>query len=397
MSYNNPGSSMAGSLPVEQCSAIWTRNFILLCVANFVLFMSMQVLLPTLPLYLLDIGGDEKAVGFVMGAYTLSSMLIRPFAGLLVDHYNRRKVLLLGLALVFLVSNFYEMAAMVTLLILVRVVHGLSFGISSTAIGTMVADILPKARLGEGMGYFGLTSSLSMALAPMLGLWLVQTNDYSTLFLTVTALALLALLSSLTIKATPNPVAPAKPAGADLWSGLLEKSALPAASVMFFLAMVWGAVICFIAVYAAERGIANIGLFFTANAGAMMVCRPFAGRYSDRHGADKIMFWGHLLIFLSMLIIGFSNSILGFIVSGVISGIGFGACMPTLQALAVRNALPHRRGAATSSFFAAFDLGLGLGTVMGGLVAAYTGYQTMFLIAALPIVLAGLLYYKMRD
>lgn len=375
---------------------IWTVNFCILCLTNLLLFMSIQILLPTLPLYITNIGGNQKDVGYVMGAFTIGAMAVRPMAGLLIDRLGRRKILLAGTALMVVLPLLYHFAAAVLLLLLVRLAHGISYSISTTATGTIVADILPRSRLGEGMGYFGLTSSLSMALAPLLGLWILQVSNYFWLFVTVSLLAVITFLLSLYIGCPQEQEPGAKQEIAVSkfsWAGFFEKSALPSAWVIFFLATVFGAVIAFIALHGAEKGISNIGLFFTANAVAMMISRPLSGRWCDKHGAVMIVLVGHLLTIISMAAIAFSHSVPSFVLAGLAYGLGFGFCLPALQALAVRNAPAQRRGAATGTFFTAFDLGIGLGTILWGFVASLAGYQTMFLSTIVPVAIAGLLFF----
>ncbi|NLI11500.1 MFS transporter [Pelotomaculum propionicicum] len=377
--------------------SIWTRNFTLLCLANLTLFISLQMLLPTLPLYLLEIGGSQRDVGYVMGVYTTGAMAMRPFAGWLVDRYGRRKIVVLGLVMLLAVAAFYRLAAGVSLIIFLRCLHGMAFGIVGTAMGTMVVDSLPTSRLGEGMGYFGLTSSLSMALAPLLGFWLVGKSGYPVLFLAVFLLSLLTFCCSLPVRDTNVPVIAPGGSAAGIWASLLEKTALPASWVMFFLAAVYGSVLSFISLYATERGIANIGLFFTAIALTMLVSRPVSGRWTDRGGSNMILLIGHLTILIAMISLSLSRTSTGFLLAGAVLGLGFGACIPTLQALSVRHTPEHRRGAATGTFFIAFDLGIGLGTILWGYVAEATGYQVMYLTTLLPLALAGAIYYRSRD
>lgn len=391
------GQEAVGGQAVKQPVSIWTRNFTLLCLANLTLFISMQVLLPTLPLYLFEIGGNQRDVGYVMGAYTTGAMIMRPIAGWLVDRYSRKKIMILGLAIVLVVAVLYKLATNVSSMIVLRSFHGMTFGLVGTAMGTMVVDSLPTSRLGEGMGYFGLTSSLSMALAPLIGFWLVVKSGYPMLFLAVSLLTMLAFFGSLPVRDTTTPNIAPGGSVTGIWASLLEKTALPASGVMFLLAVVYGSVLSFIALYAAERGIANIGLFFTAIALTMIISRPVSGRWTDRGGADMVLLIGHLTLTIGMTALSLSHTITGFLLAGAVLGLGFGSCIPTLQALAVRHAPAYRRGAATGTFFVSFDLGIGLGTIFWGYVAEAAGYQTMYLTTLLPLALAGVIYYRFRD
>lgn len=385
-----------GAQTVGKPASIWTSNFTLLCLANFVLFMSTQMLFPSLPGYLLKIGGNQMDVGYVMGAYTISAMVMRPFAGWLVDSYGRKIIMIFGMVMMLAASLLYTLAGNVSLMTLIRSLHGLAFGLVSTAISTIVVDSLPIGRLSEGMGYFGLTSSLSMAVAPIIGFWLVGKSGYPLLFLAVSLLTVLAFVSSLLVRNTTAPIRASSSSGTGIWDKLLEKSALLPSGMMFFLAVVYGSVLSYISLYAAERGIANIGLFFTAMALAMLVSRPISGRWADRGGINMVLLIGHLALLIGMVITGLSYIIMHFLLAGAFIGLGFGFCLPILQALAVRDAPVHRRGAATGTFFAAFDLGIGLGTILWGYVVATTSYQIMYFTTLLPVVLAGVIYFKFR-
>ncbi|MEL7564451.1 MAG: MFS transporter [Dehalobacterium sp.] len=376
--------------------SIWTRNFILLCLANLSLFISMHILVPTLPVYLLEIGGSQKDVGFVMAAYTIGAMITRPLAGWLVDKFSRKRILIMGMVMMLSVSFFYRLANDVSLMMAVRCMHGLTFGIVSTAIGTMVVDNLPATRLGEGVGYFGLTSSLSMSLAPIIGFGLVGNFGYPILFLMVIILTTLTFSCTLTVRSLIVPSKTPESSVTGFWDSLVEKTALPPSKVMFFLAVVYGSLLSFISLYAAELGITNIGLFFTSMALAMLVSRPIAGRWADNSGPDMVLLIGHLAIFTGMVAIGLSHTITGLLLAGAATGLGFGFCMPTLQAMAVRFASAQRRGVATATFFIALDLGIGLGTILWGYVAEATGYQIMYFTTLIPIALAGTIYYRIR-
>ncbi len=377
-------------------TAIWTRNFALLCFANVALFMSIQVLLPTLPVYLFKVGGSQQDIGYAMGAFTICAMVMRPIAGWLVDTYGRKKIITLGMILMLAVSGLYQLSTVPIMIIVTRGLHGLAFGIVGTAIGTIVADSLPITRLTEGMGYFGLTTSLSMAVAPIIGFWLADSYGYSALFSWVIAMSVVALLLSMPVKGTKFTLNNSTRSVIGIWTNLLEKSSIPSSSVMFLLAAVYGSVLSFIALYASESGINNIGLFFTAMAAAMLISRPISGRWADRGGSSKVILIGHLAIITGVSIISLSHTIEGFMTAGAVFGFGFGFCMPTLQALSVRYAPGHRRGAATGTFFIALDLGIGLGTIFWGYVAAASSYQIMYFTTLIPTILAGALYYRLK-
>jgi MFS family permease len=383
-----PARTLSGS--------IWTGNFVLLCTASLALLVCAQVLLPTLPLYVIEIGGTERDVGFVMGAYTICATVMRTLANWLSDRYGRKRIVISALVIMLATTLLYRMADNVLAVGTVRGLHGLFYGLASTTMGVIVADSLPVARMAEGLGYYGLTATLSMGLAPMIGIWLVTDFGYSTLFVVVTSLAAMTLAAVLPVRSARARVPVEKTSLGDTVSNLLEKTALLPSVVMFLLSLVNGAMIYYIAIYAARLHIGNVGPFFAASSLFMVVSRPVSGRWADRGGSAQVILIGFLSLFVGMIAISLSHTMAMFLFAGAFVGVGYGFSMPTLQALAVRNAPAGRRGAATGTYYVSFDLGIGMGAVVWGFVAAASGYRTMYFTTLIPLALAAGIYYKFK-
>lgn len=376
-----PGSAQS-ALP-----KLWTRNFILIALINLVIFLGFQMLMPTLPFYVTYIGGSNAAAGLVIGVFAVSSVLVRPFAGKAIDTYGRKGVFLLGLG-VFLASVLiYNWISLVAVLMFFRFIHGLGWGASSTAAGTIAADVIPKQRLAEGMSFYGLASNIAMAVAPALGLYLIQQYGFSTLFFASASASALALTLALFIRYQRTPQDSTKTK-----SALFEKSAFRPSLIIFFVTMTYGAIVSFLALYAKQLGIANIGPFFTVYALTLIIVRPVFGKVADRRGYNIVMIPGLLAVFVTMLLIANSQALGLLIVAAVIYGIGFGAVQPTLQAMTVKNVPFNRRGAANGTFYSAFDLGIGLGSGIWGTIAQTFGYSQMYLLASVPALIAFILY-----
>lgn len=178
----------------ESREKLWTRDFILICLSSLATFMGFQILMPTLPVYVAFLGGKESEIGLVIGFFTISAVVVRPFVGRGVDIYGRRGIYLFGLLVFALSCLAYNWTRTVMALLMVRLLHGFGWGASSTAAGTVAADLVPRQRLGEGMGYFGLAATISMAVAPAAGLYIIERFNFSALFFASTGLAALALL-----------------------------------------------------------------------------------------------------------------------------------------------------------------------------------------------------------
>lgn len=368
---------------------LWTKDLLLIMCANLFIFLGFQMLLPVLPVYATSLGGGNASAGLVIGVFTLSAVFIRPFAGRWLDQFGRKVVFLSGLVLFILALIAYHWTSTIFLLLLLRFIHGFGWGASSTASGTIATDFIPKSRMGEGMGFFGLTNSLSMALAPALGLSLMSHLGFNAVFNVAIAFALIALLLALFIQ-YEKPQAKARSESLNYF----EKVAILPGVIIFFITMTYGAVVTFIALYASQRGIQNIGLFFTVYAIALMISRPFFGRIADRKGYAAAVLPGILGVLVTMLCLYFAQSMSAFLIAAFIYGLGFGAIQPSLQAMAVHNIPTFRRGAANGTFMMGFDLGIGAGAAIWGAIAEITGYQLIYLWAMLPAGIALLLYLK---
>ncbi|SDF51837.1 MFS transporter [Sporolituus thermophilus] len=364
---------------------LWTRDFILICTINLLIFCGFQMLLPTLPVYAKHLGGSDAAAGLIVGIFTVAAVIMRPVAGQALDYYGRKGIFLSGLAVFISAVLAYIWAPSLGILLLIRFIHGFGWGATSTAASTVAADIIPKARLGEGMGYFGLTTTAAMAFAPALGLYLTSHFSFSVLFLVSAFIVTIAAGLALSIGYRHINAANAK-------TVLLEKVALRPALVIFFVTMTYGAIVAFLALYAAQQGIGNIGPFFTAYATALAVARPLAGRLADRRGFDIVVIPGLVLVMVAMFLLYLAQGLAWFLAAGIVYGAGFGAVQPGLQAMAVLQAPPNRRGAANATFFIGFDLGIGFSSVIWGLVSQLTGYKTMYLWTMAPALLALSVY-----
>lgn len=372
-------------------SPLWTRDFIITTLANLFLFTSFQMLIPTLPPYIENLGGDQFMVGLVVGIFTLFALLIRPFAGKATNDFGRKPVLLFGLLLFILsVAGYYWMSA-AFLVLLLRIPQGIGWGITTTSLGTIIADIIPPQRRGEGMGYYGLSSNLAMALSPLFGIELMNLFGFGYVFLVSTLLALISLLLSTLIHSSrPNDVLPGRKE--NLWQSIVEKRALFPSLLVFFLGITYGGIVTFITLFGTEEKIANVGWFFLANAGMVMVVRPFAGKVFDKKGHPWVLLPGALFSIMGLILLSFTTSTMALVFAALCYGLGFGMIQPALQAWTINRVEPNKRGVATGTYFSGFDLGIGLGSILLGLLSSYTGYSMMYRLSSLMMVLYLVVY-----
>jgi MFS family permease len=370
------------SPPVDpRRAALWTRGFLLLLGSNVAFYMSFQLLLVSMPLYVVHLGGKAATAGLVTGLFTLTAMLVRPLTGWALDAYGRRSIWLLGTLSCVLFVVAQQWAATLVVLIVLRMLNGVGFGVATTAGGTIAADMVPKTRLGEGMGFFGVTMGIPLAVAPPLGLWLVGRGDYADLFwlgalFTAVSLALAAILRAPVRDKREAPV------GRSRLSSMFERTALYPSALMFLLISSFGLILALLALYGKERGLGSVGIWFTVYAVILTLARSVGGRLSDRIGYRQTAVAGFVFAGVGLVAIAMSRDLPLLLASAVLYGIGYGTTQPSLQAMVVGRAPMGRVGAATAVLFFSYDLGTTVGSVGGGLLAGVIGMGGTFAFSA---------------
>ncbi|MBS4224151.1 MFS transporter [Lederbergia citrea] len=384
--------SLVKEAPRQRASSdkIWTRDFVLIVMSNFFVFLGFQMTLPTLPLFVKELGGNDQLIGIVVGIFTFSALLLRPYAGHALESKGRRFVFLTGLGIfVFSVGSFGFVNGML-FLFLMRIVQGVGWGFSTTASGTIATDLIPAKRRGEGMGYYGLSGNLALAFGPTLGLALVGIVSFKQLFLICAILGVAALLlsSKIRYKQVDEQAVPLKK-----WD-IYEKSALPPSILLFFITVTFGGIASFLPIYSVQKGIAGIEWYFLLYAIALMLSRTFAGKIYDQKGHQAVFIPGALLILVSMILLAWLPNSMALYVAAILYGFGFGTVQPALQAWSVKEVQANRRGMANATFFSFFDLGVGIGAILFGQIAYLYGYSTIYSVAAISVLCSILLYIR---
>jgi MFS family permease len=364
---------------------LWTKSFILMTVGLFFLFIAFYMLYTTMPLFIEQMGGNETQVGLAMGAFMLSAVIFRPIVGGLLDRFGRRPFILGGLLLFILVMYMYNWVGGIIILLMLRVLHGLSWGVSTTSIFTAVTDIIPSSRRGEGFGWFGTAMTLAMAMGPLFGIWIAQNLSFHALFLFGVALSFVALLlmfgTKIPFQSQPGPNK----------IQLFEKSVFPITVSIFFVFIAYGGITTFIPLFAYSINV-NAGAFFLVYAATLFLIRPIAGKLSDRYGEMYVIVPALAITALALITLSFSTGLFSVLFSAVLYGIGFGSAQPALQAKTISLASPERRGVANASLGTATDLGIGLGAIILGLVLQYTSYQVLFIVSAVSVVFSLVMF-----
>lgn len=384
---------MEKTLPIEgpqEERKIWSKDFILICLANFFVFLGFQMTLPTIPLFIKELGGNDQLIGLVVGIFTFSALILRPIAGHALESKGRAAVYLTGLAIFVLSVGSYAFTLSILFLFIMRIIQGAGWGFSTTASGTIATDLVPVQKRGEGLGYFGLSGNLAMAIGPSLGLILAEEFTFKILFFVCAFFGLMALLLSLLIK-FKKVEHHTKQTSGKKWD-FYEKSALKPSWLMMFITVTFGGIATFLPLYAKENGVSGIQLYFLLYALALMLTRTFAGKLYDKKGHRAVFIPGALLILGAMLLLSWlpNNTVL--FTAAILYGIGFGSLQPALQAWSVAQTPANRRGMANATFFSFFDLGIGIGAIIFGQIGHAFGYSIIYIASAVSIFISILSY-----
>lgn len=383
---------------------LWTRNFIAACAANFLLFFAFYLLLPILPLYLMDVFQSPKSiVGAILSCYTVAALFIRPFSGYLLDTFQRKPIFLFAFITFTCIFGGYAAVSVLWMFIILRALHGLTFGLVTTASNTVVVDILPSQRRGEGLGFFGVANNIAMAIGPMTGLFLVNHYPYTHLFYLAMGIGLIGCIVAACIQVPQKVIVPTDSRPLHSYDRFLLVKGIPAGICLLLHAIPYGVMTSFIAVYGKELGITSgLGAFFSCMAIGLIGTRLFAGRLVDRGWLTQVITVGCSITSLSY----FSLSGLKllhtvapdcitplFFTLAIFIGIGYGLLFPAFNTLFVNLAPHNRRATASSTYLTSWDIGIGIGLTLGGCLADTAGGLSLSFCAGATTALIGLVLF----
>ncbi|RUS45567.1 MFS transporter [Cohnella sp. AR92] len=363
---------------------LWSKRFVLLTTGMLFLYTGFYSLIPVMPLYIRHQGGNEWDVGLIIGMFTLSAVLFRPFVGGLIDRLGRRPFIIGGIVFFVLFMLMYNWIAGIAGLIVLRFLHGASWAFSNSALGTAITDEIPSSRRGEGMGWYGISMTLAMAVGPLIGSLFVKNQSFSLMFHVA---ALISFGSLLLVAFSPTPYQPRKgkailPDEKPKWSVMFT---------IFLMSISFGGITTFLPLFAESLDISS-SAFFLVYAITLTLIRPIAGKITDRKGEPFVIVPALLFIVLALINLSVVHGLAGILCSAVLYAVGFGSAQPALQAAALRVTHPDRKGAANALFFTSFDLGIGLGSIALGWISQSMGYRTLFLSSALSVGISALVF-----
>ena len=375
---------------------LWTRTFIVGIVVNLFMSSVFYLLMTTMAVYAAQrFAASDSQAGLASSAFVIGAVLARLLAGKFLDVVGRRRMLVLAMIVFTLAGLSYLPVEDLTLLIVVRLVHGVAFGAGNTALIASVQSIIPSARRAEGNGYFGTATTVATAGGPFLGVLLMENLGFDALFWAATAGGLIAMLAGLVYHVPERTLSPDERTQLHSFrpSTFIDRGAVPYAAVMGVGGFAYSSVLSYLAVHATALNMPQAAsVFFLLYALGALFARLFAGRIQDVYGDNVVLVPVFVAYTTGLALVGLTQSMGGFAIAGLLTGLGFGCLLPSLQAILINRTTPARVGVATSTFFLLLDIGTGVGPVFLGLIVAGFGFPMMYWFAAGLVVVGGVLY-----
>jgi MFS family permease len=379
----------------QKAATIWNKNFICVVISNLMLCFAHFSINPLVASYMKYLGAGAQLTGFLAGMFFAVAFLMHPFAGPAMTKIDKRKLLVFVFAIGSIASFGYALFPNIPAFIVFRFLSGVQYSMVGGLIMTLAADHLPEERLAYGLGIYGIGGAFGTALAPAIGIGLL---DYGTqvkgegfgftlAFLFAAVTLALAIIPALVLD--PDRKTKEEVASTGAWyKNIFTIHALSSTILIFLVQIPFSMLNTYMVEFGKTQGIAGISVFFTVFAVVLAGTRPMSGFLTDRFGVNKVMYPALALFAASLVLVGVSSSLTTILIAAICAAVGFGSSQPSIQAMSMKVEPPLRRGVASNTIYMGFDLGLFAGPFIGGFIYEKHGYPTMFITGAVPIVIA---------
>jgi len=398
-------------------SRLWTRNFIVTTTANFLIYLVYYLLFVITANHAMNVlHASASEAGLASGLFILGGLAARLVSGRIIHSAGPRKILLTGLLIYLLTSLLYFTASTISILLIVRFLHGYGFGTSATATATIVAEALPEERKGEGIAYYSLSMTLASALGPLAGVLLNQHSSFNVILMCSTGLTVICLFVSIFVK-LPGVSAGSHSAGSHSAEGLnaegpaarvpaarkpsihdfLEKSAVPISIVTFVIIFTYTSILAFMAKFAESTGIGSMisasSIFFLVYSLFVLMSRPITGRLFDKYGENSLIYPSIVVFAVGLAMLGFASNGFVMLCSAALVGLGYGTFFSSANAVAIKASPSGRVHLATTTYFSFVDLGGGVGPFVLGVIITATGFRELYFVMGGVTLCCLALYY----
>lgn len=374
--------------PAGRGAPLWNGPYVGLMAVNLFSALNFNMVATSLPKYLVSIGASLAVAGALAGSFSITALIVRPLSGAAADRLDPKRLCMLGFALTFVACLGYAFSSTLPAMLAFRILHGAAFGVTTTVSIALLIPHVPAERLGEGIGYYGLSQIVAQAAGPGIGVALSDAFGYRAMFLAVCGIALLAALLMGLLPGSGPREGEAPPNEGLKLGDLVSREAIPYAILGGLFSLTNGIVMTFILLYGGKKGIPGIDLFFAVNAATLFIVRPLSGKLVDRRGLNSVLYPALAATAAAMILLGLAGSLWAILAAAVLKALGQGAGQPALQAECISRAGKGRSGVASSTFYIGADVFQGLGPALGGLISSSFGFEAMFYLCGAIIVLA---------
>ena len=359
-------------------TSLWSKEYVITLLVGLITSFGFSMVYTIISAYSIKIGATLSIAGVVSGIFSISALVSRPFSGLVSDRYNKKRLFVVSTLAIAIAFLGYSVSSNISILMFFRIFHGAAFALSGTASIALISELVPKSRLAEGLGYFGVSQMISRIVGPSMGVYIKELFGYNTLFYCIAALHILALLVLLVLPYKFDKQRQQKKAKIALID-LVAIEVLVYAAIGGVFSLGNGVINSFLVLMGAKRAISNISLYFMVNASAVAVARLFAGRQADQSSITSIVNVSLFCAATAALLLSFGYSLAPIIYAAVLMGIGLAGGQVSLQAECIRAVDEKRSGIAVSTFYIGADVGNGIGPMIGGAISNRFNYGAMFL------------------
>lgn len=376
---------------------LWTKDFLIDSLVNFFIYLTYYLLILIMTEYATEyFQASPSDAGLASGIFIIGALVGRLFAGSSIDRVGRKKTLYAGLMFFLVTTLLYFIVNSLVFLFVVRFLHGIGFGVASTATGTIVSSIIPNERRGEGTGYYALSTTLASAIGPFLGMFLIQYASFEDIFTLCTILLSVCFIAVFFLKVPALELTKGQLNQIKRFklSNFFEYHALPIAIISALIGLSFSSILSFLASYTKEIDLIYAGsFFFIIYATSILISRPFTGIWFDKKGENFVMYPSFVLFTLGLIILSQAYHSFFLFLAAIFVGTGYGTFISSAQAIAVKVSPHHRLGLATSTYFIFLDVGIGMGPFLLGLLIPTMGFRRVYILAAIVAFLCIFFYF----
>lgn len=381
----------------KQLEKIWTKSFISISLTQLLVFTVFYALLTTLPLYVTTyLQESQSSAGLAVTFMLISAIIARLFSGKILDVIGKKRTLVLSIILFSITTLFYIWIDQLVPLLTLRFIHGISFGILTTATASIAADTIPESRRGAGMGYFAMSMNLAIVIGPFIGLTLLQFVSFQILFVILNVLMLIGIYFAILIQIPEQ----RRKAALKLEhfrmkrSDFIEVNAIPVGIISGLVGFAYASILSFVSVHAEGLGLSSVSsYFFVVFAIVMIAFRPYLGRAFDEKGPKKVLIPSLFIFSIGLILLGFTTTAFMLLLAAGFIGLGYGTLLPGFQTLSIQSTSSDRSGYAISTFYVFYDIGIAAGAYIWGLVVAHYSFGKMYFSSGILVLVTIVIFH----